>query len=76
MKYVFSAIFTKEEGGYQAICPELGIASQGGNLEEAESNIREAIELYITDAPKDDLATYKQDKFEAPLLKTFEISLA
>ncbi len=76
MKYVFSAVFTKEDGGYVAICPELGVASQGDNLKEAEYNIKEAVELYIENISQDELVAYKQESFETPLLKTFEVSLA
>lgn len=48
---VFSAVFKKEaEGGYSAFCPELGVASQGETIEEAEANLKEACELYIESA--------------------------
>lgn len=35
---------------YVAYCAELGVTSQGETLEEAEKNLREAIELYLEDA--------------------------
>jgi predicted RNase H-like HicB family nuclease len=73
MKYVFSAIYTKDEKGYSVLCPELGVASQGIDLTSAESNIREAVELYIEDIPKDELMTYTKVRLEVPQLKTFEI---
>ena len=57
MKYLFSAIFTKEKGGYSAFCSELGVVSQGKTLSEAEANIREAVGLYI-----DDSNLYKRGK--------------
>lgn len=51
MDIIFSAIFRKEiEGGYSALCPELGVASQGESIEEAEINLKEACELYIESA--------------------------
>lgn len=51
MEFVFSAVFKKEvEGGYSAYCPELGVASQGETIEEAEANLKEACELYIESA--------------------------
>ena len=41
-----------ETGDYSAVCPELpGCASAGKTEEEAQANIREAIELYL--APGD-----------------------
>lgn len=76
MKYVFSAIYTKENKGYSVLCPELGVASQGGDLKEAEHNIQEAVELYIKDIPQIELAPYTQVRTEAPLLKTFVVSHA
>jgi predicted RNase H-like HicB family nuclease len=51
MEFMFNAIFKKEvEGGYSAFCPELGVASQGETIEEAEANLKEACELYIESA--------------------------
>lgn len=47
----FSAVYKPEpEGGYSALCPELGVASQGETIEEAEANLREAVELYLESA--------------------------
>lgn len=52
-RIVLSAVFKKEvEGGYSAFCPELGVASQGESIEEAEINLKEACELYIESAKK------------------------
>ncbi len=51
MQITFNAIFRKEpKGGYSALCPELGVASQGETIEEAEKNLKEACELYIESA--------------------------
>jgi predicted RNase H-like HicB family nuclease len=45
--YRFSAVITKEDADYIARCPELGVTSQGSDVESARSNLREAIELYL-----------------------------
>ena len=45
----FSSVVTKEGKWYVANCPELGITSQGRNVESALGNLREAIELYLQD---------------------------
>ncbi len=37
----------KEEKFYVARCSELGVTSQGESLEDAQANVKEAIELYI-----------------------------
>ena len=51
MNVRFSGIFQKElDGGYSALCPELDVASQGETIEEAEANLKEAIELYLESA--------------------------
>ncbi len=48
MKYHVNVIFEKDEHGYFAYCPQLkGCHSQGESFEEANANIREAIELYL-----------------------------
>lgn len=43
----FTAIIEREEKGYVALCPELDIASQGETVEEAKSNLTEALELFF-----------------------------
>jgi predicted RNase H-like HicB family nuclease len=47
MTYRFSALITQEEEWYVARCPELGVASQGKDVESARASLREAIELYL-----------------------------
>ena len=37
----------READGFVAICPELDVASQGDSVEEASSNLREAVELFL-----------------------------
>ncbi len=45
IEFVFAP---QEEGGYHVYAPDLpGLHTQGENLEEAEANAREALELYI-----------------------------
>jgi predicted RNase H-like HicB family nuclease len=46
----FTAMIYREDGGYVALCPELDVASQGDSVEEASSNLREAVELFIETA--------------------------
>lgn len=48
-KLEFSAVITKEGKWYVAFCPELDVASQGKTVEEALSNLKEALELYLAD---------------------------
>lgn len=44
------SIREEKEGGYSIICTDLDIASQGETINEAISNIKEAIELYMESA--------------------------
>lgn len=45
-----TAIIEREGDGYVALCPELDVASQGGTIEEARSNLQEALELFFETA--------------------------
>jgi len=45
----FSAVVTKGEIAFVALCPELGVASQGRTEKSALTNLREAVELYLED---------------------------
>ena len=46
----FTAIIEREENQYVALCPELGIASQGETVEQARTNLIEALELFFETA--------------------------
>lgn len=42
-----TAIIEREDDGFVALCPELDIASQGASIEEARSNLIEALTLFF-----------------------------
>jgi len=48
----YTAIITKEGNWYIARCLELDVTSQGKTIEEAQANIKEAVELYIESFPE------------------------
>ena len=50
-----TAIIEKEGDGYVALCPELDVASQGDTIEEARSNLIEALELFYKTASKEEI---------------------
>lgn len=52
MTYRFTTIINKEKKWQVARCAELGIVSQGRTIEEAQRNLKEAVELYLEDQPK------------------------
>jgi predicted RNase H-like HicB family nuclease len=43
----FTALIEREGDGFVALCPELDIASQGDDVEEARRNLQEALELFF-----------------------------
>ena len=50
-----SVLIEKDEHGFYAWCPELkGCQSQGTTIEDALTNIREAIELYLETLSEDE----------------------
>lgn len=51
----FNAVITREDKFYVARCIELGVISQGLSIEEAQANLREAVELYIESFGVEDL---------------------
>lgn len=51
-----TAIIEREDEGFVALCPELDIASEGSNVEEARENLIEAIELFLETADQSEVA--------------------
>ena len=47
LKRQLTAIIEREGSGYVALCPELDIASQGDTVDQARSNLGEAVELFF-----------------------------
>ena len=44
---ITAELIEEEEGGYTVYCPELDIYTQGDDIEDAISNLKEAAELHI-----------------------------
>ncbi|MCL5992472.1 MAG: type II toxin-antitoxin system HicB family antitoxin [Bacteroidetes bacterium] len=55
MKPTFTALIERENDMYVSLCPELDIASQGFSIEEARTNLREAIELFFEYASDEEI---------------------
>jgi predicted RNase H-like HicB family nuclease len=51
----FTAIIEKEGKQYVSLCPELDIASQGDTVEEARTNLKEALELFFETASRQEI---------------------
>lgn len=56
-----TAIIEREGDGYVSLCPELDIASQGDNIEQARDNLREALELFFETASSEELTQRLHD---------------
>jgi predicted RNase H-like HicB family nuclease len=52
----FTAMLYRENDGYVALCTELDIASQGDSVEDASTNLREAVELFLESAEPAEIA--------------------
>jgi predicted RNase H-like HicB family nuclease len=57
-KTSFTAILEKEGDQWVALCPELDVASQGGSVEGATANLREAVELFLECADPSEIADF------------------
>ncbi len=56
MKFKVLIVEDEEDGGYNVSCPAMrGCHSQGETIEEALTNIKEAIEAYLESLQKDEL---------------------
>ena len=60
MSLKFTSTIKKEGNYFVARCIELGVVSQGKTLDEANTNLKEAVELYIenTKLNKSDFSGY------------------
>ena len=52
-----TCVIEQEGDGYASLCPELDIASQGDTVEEAKTNLIEAVELFFETADAHEAAT-------------------
>lgn len=55
-----TAAVVREDGWYVARCLEVEVASQGRTIEDALTNLKEALELYFEDFPPTSRAPLKQ----------------
>lgn len=64
-----TGIIESEGNSYVSLCPELDIASQGKTVEEARSNLVEALELFFETASPSEInrRLHKNSIFITPL---------
>jgi len=74
MSYKINVVFTEDENGFFVYAPELpGCHSQGDTFEDANNNIKEAIELYLEVVPKEEVIELLSKEI---LTKTMEVNIA
>lgn len=61
-----TAIIEREDDGFTALCPELDIASEGATIEEARSNLVEALTLFFEAADPSEI----QRRFRSEIFVT------
>ncbi len=61
-----TAIIEREGDGYVAFCPEVDIASEGDSVDEARTNLREALELFFETASETEI----QNRFHGEVYVT------
>jgi predicted RNase H-like HicB family nuclease len=52
-----TAIIEREGDGYVALCPDVDVASQGASIDEARTNLQEAVELFFETADESEIKT-------------------
>ena len=63
----FTGVITKEKNWYVAHCIELGVVSQGKTIEEAKTNLQEAVEGYLEAFGTEDIPELKQETMFYPI---------
>ena len=68
MTKTLTATIWREDEGFVSFCSELDIASQGNTVEEAKTNLREAVKLFLETAHPNEIAErLKTEVYITPL---------
>jgi predicted RNase H-like HicB family nuclease len=71
MSKKLTAVITKEDAWYVAHCVELGVVSQGKTIEEAKTNLKETVDLYLESFGNEDIP----DSTGEVILYPFEVTV-
>lgn len=64
-----TAVIEREGDGYVATCPELDVVSQGENVEDARTNLLEAVEGFFEAAsPSEIRRRLKKETYVMPIM--------
>lgn len=73
MRPFYTALIQKEDDVFVSFCPELDIASQGDTIEDAKTNLQEAVELFLEEASINEIS----DRTKGDVYVTsFEVKIA
>ena len=67
----FTTVITQEGKWYVARCLELAVVSQGRSIENAQKNLQEAVELYLSGLPR----ARRLASQIAPIVTSIEVAL-
>ncbi len=73
MIHTLTAILTREDSGFVALCPEVDVASQGTTVEEAKANLKEAVELFFECASETEV---RQRMASESFISSMEVQIA
>jgi predicted RNase H-like HicB family nuclease len=73
MVHSLTAVLIREDDGFVALCPEIDVASQGDTVEEAKTNLREAVELFFECASSEEIAERLSSE---SFISSLEVSVA
>ncbi len=65
--FTLTAIVKKRGESYESLCPELDLTTRGETIEEAVTNLKEAVELYLEN---EDITL----PIRRPFMTTFEVT--
>jgi len=63
----YTAIIIKDGTWYVARCLELDVVSQGRTIEDAQANLKEAVELYLESFGEEDLPASAEEVMVYPM---------
>lgn len=67
--FQFTAVIEREDDWFVATCPEVDVVSQGKTIEDARSNLLEAVELFFEVAsPSEIKRRLKKETYVMPLM--------
>jgi predicted RNase H-like HicB family nuclease len=67
--FQFTAVIEREDDWFVATCPEVDVVSQGKTIEDARSNLLEAVELFFEVASASEIKRrLKKETYVMPLM--------